>query len=72
MFLQCIALRDCKIWYENGYTVNGNYTIYPNGETPVEVSIYKSLLVSVIHWYIYRYIVIWKVLIVMVRVVGLE
>ena len=53
MFLQCIALRDCKIWYENGYTVNGNYTIYPNGETPVEVSIYKSLLVSVIHCYIY-------------------
>ena len=72
MFLQCIALRDCKIWYENGYTVNGNYTIYPNGETPVEVSIYKSLLVSVIHWYIYRYIVIWKVLIVMVKVVGLK
>ena len=72
MFLQCTALRDCKIWYENGYTVNGNYTIYPNGETPVEVSIYKSLLVSVIHWYIYRYIVIWKVLIVMVKVVGLE
>ena len=72
MFLQCIALRDCKIWYENGYTVNGNYTIYPNGETPLEVSIYKSLLVSVIHCYIYRYIVIWKVLIVMVKVVGLE
>ena len=72
MFLQCIALRDCKIWYENGYTVNGNYTIYPNGETPVEVSIYKSLLVSVIHWYVYRYIVIWKVLIVMVKVVGLK
>ena len=53
MFLQCIALRDCKIWYENGYTLNGNYTIYPNGETPVEVSIYKSLLVSFIHCYIY-------------------
>ena len=44
----------------------------PNGETPLEVSIYKSLLLSVIHWYIYRYIVIWKVLIVMVKVVGLE
>ena len=55
MFLQCIALRDCKIWYENDYTVNGNYTIYPNGETPLEVSIYKPLLVSVIHCYIYRY-----------------
>ena len=53
MFLQCTALRDCKIWYENGYTLNGNYTIYPNGETPLEVSIYKSLLVSIIHWYIY-------------------
>ena len=70
MFLQCIALRDCKIWYENGYTVNGNYTIYPNGETPVEVSIQVSISI-VIHWY-YRYIVIWKVLIVMVKVVGLE
>ena len=70
-----IALRDCKIWYENGYTINGNYTIYPNGETPVEVSIYKSLLyISISHSlvYIYRYIVIWKVLIVMVKVVGLE
>ena len=67
-----IALRDCKIWYENGYTVNGNYTIYPNGETPVEVSIQVSISI-VIHWYyIYRYIVIWKVLIVMVKVVGLE
>ena len=66
-----IALRDCKILYENGYTLNGNYTIYPNGETPVEVSIYKSLLVHS-HLLIHRYIVIWKVLIVMVKVVGLE
>ena len=77
MFLQCIALRDCKIWYENGYTLNGNYTIYPNGEIPLEVSIYKSLLVHshsllYIYIYLYRYIVIWKVLIVMVKVVGLE
>ena len=70
MFLQYIALRDCKIWYENGYTVNGNYTIYPNGETPVEVSIQVSISIS--HSLIHRYIVIWKVLIVMVKVVGLE
>ena len=73
MFLQCIALRDCKIWYENGYTLNGNYTIYSNGETPLEVSIYKvSMNISHSLVYIYRYIVIWKVLIVMVKVVGLE
>ena len=54
MFLQCIALRDCKIWYENGYTVNGNYTIYPNGETPVEVSIQVSISHSLV---IYLYII---------------
>ena len=71
MFLQCIALRDCKIWYENGYTLNGNYTIYPNGETPVEVSIYQ-VSINISHSLVYRYIVIWKVLIVMVKVVGLE
>ena len=54
MFSQCIALRDCKIWYENGYTVNGNYIIYPDGETPVEVSIQVSISHSLV---IYLYII---------------
>ena len=42
------------IWYENGYTLNGNYIIYPNGETPVEVSIQVSISHSLV---IYLYII---------------
>ena len=32
------VLKDCKSWYEAGYTTSGNYSVYPNGQIPVEVS----------------------------------
>ena len=30
-------VRSCKDLNNKGSTINGNYTIYPDGETPVEV-----------------------------------
>ena len=30
-------MRDCKSWFQRGYTTSGVYTINPDGETPFEV-----------------------------------
>ena len=32
-----VNVRDCKSWFQRGYTTSGVYTINPNGQTPFEV-----------------------------------
>ena len=38
-YLAVLKYNDCKEWFKNGCTTSGVYIIYPDEETPFEVSI---------------------------------